>query len=99
MLRAPALLLLLTLASIVTAAESIAGRATAIDGDTIEIHGQRIRLNGIDAPESRQVCQRADGSPYRCGQVAALAVADWIGRATVTCEPHGHDRWRRATRI
>jgi endonuclease YncB( thermonuclease family) len=25
-----------------------------VDGDTIEIHGERIRFNGIDAPESWQ---------------------------------------------
>lgn len=29
----------------------IAGTASVIDGDTIQIHGQRIRLHGIDAPE------------------------------------------------
>ena len=29
------------------------GVASVIDGDTIEIHGARIRLNGIDAPEKR----------------------------------------------
>ncbi|MFG1278249.1 thermonuclease family protein [Xanthobacter autotrophicus] len=38
--------------------ESLAGRASVIDGDTIEIHGTRIRLEGIDAPESRQTCTR-----------------------------------------
>lgn len=32
---------------------SITGTASVIDGDTIEIHGQRIRFHGIDAPESR----------------------------------------------
>ncbi|RWK72961.1 MAG: thermonuclease family protein, partial [Mesorhizobium sp.] len=28
------------------------GRASVIDGDTVEIAGKRIRFNGIDAPES-----------------------------------------------
>ena len=35
---------------------AIVGRASVIDSDTIDIHGTRIRLHGIDAPESRQVC-------------------------------------------
>src|SRR5262245_26851548 len=30
----------------------IIGRASVIDGDTIEIHGERIHVHGIDAPES-----------------------------------------------
>ncbi len=41
----------------------VAGTASVIDGDTIEVHGQRIRLHGIDAPESRHLC-RLDGKPW-----------------------------------
>ncbi len=55
----------------------MAGVASVIDGDTIEVHGQRIRLHGIDAPESRQLC-RLDGEPWQCGKDAANALADKI---------------------
>jgi hypothetical protein len=34
-------------------------QASIIDGDTLEIHGTRIRLWGIDAPESNQLCRAA----------------------------------------
>ncbi len=37
--------------------------ASVVDGDTIEIHGQRIRLFGIGAPESSQLCVRPTGAP------------------------------------
>ncbi len=65
----------LTLALILIATPApadVAGVATVIDGDTLEIHGQRIRLHGIDSPESRQLC-RLDGKPWQCGKDAANA--------------------------
>src|SRR3546814_5463641 len=33
---------------------AVAGRASVIDGDTLEIRGSRIRLHGIDAPRSEE---------------------------------------------
>jgi endonuclease YncB( thermonuclease family) len=50
-------------ATIAASAQEIDGRATVVDGDTIEIHGERIRLSGIDAPESKQHCEDASGRP------------------------------------
>ena len=51
----------------------VTGIASVIDGDTLEIHGQRIRLHGIDAPESHQLC-RLDGEPWQCGKNATNAL-------------------------
>lgn len=91
------LLMLLALAFSVpaeAAAETIAGTATVIDGDTIEIHGVRIRTEGIDAPESSQWCTRHQ-TQYRCGREAAFALADLIGHHVVSCTKTTTDRYGR----
>lgn len=77
---------------------SIVGRASVIDGDTLEIHGTRIRLHGIDAPESGQFCFVA-GKKTRCGQQAALALADRIGTSIVSCDPRDRDRYNRVVAV
>lgn len=76
-------------------AGELIGRASVIDADTIEIHGQRVRLHGVDAPEKGQECFQPDGSPWRCGQKGALALADFIGESTVSCRPVDTDRYGR----
>jgi endonuclease YncB( thermonuclease family) len=52
-------------------ADDLSGQASIIDGDTLEIHGTHIRLWGIDAPESNQLCRGEDSLQYRCGAKAA----------------------------
>ena len=89
-----ALLLVFSAIGPASTQQDIAGVASVIDGDTIEIHGQRIRLFGIDAPESSQLCVRPNGERWRCGQQASFALADRIGRATVRCQPRDIDRYR-----
>ncbi|MHC2089494.1 thermonuclease family protein [Methylobacterium sp. CM6244] len=81
------------------AAEPITGRATVVDGDTLDIGGTRIRLHGIDAPESGQLCHRRAGEAFRCGQAAALALADRIGSAPVSCDPRDTDKYGRTVAV
>lgn len=72
------------------------GRASVIDADTIEIAGERIRFNGVDAPESWQVCNDGNGKACRCGQAAAKALDAFLTASRPTrCEYINHDRYRR----
>ncbi|TXN21426.1 thermonuclease family protein [Methylobacterium sp. WL19] len=94
----PALVLVLSLAP-AFAAEPITGGASVVDGDTLDIGGTRIRLHGIDAPESAQLCNRKAGETFRCGQTAALALADRIGSAPVSCDPRDIDKYGRTVAV
>ncbi|MGQ4273373.1 thermonuclease family protein [Terrihabitans sp. B22-R8] len=77
-------------------ASPIIGRASVIDGDTIEIRGQRVRLWGIDTPEGQQTCRNEVGKTYRCGKEAADALDELLeaGRPT-RCAPVNVDRYGR----
>ncbi len=81
--------LMIAIASPATAADLV-GRASVIDGDTIEIAGTRVRFDGIDAPESRQSCQTTSGETYRCGRVSADMLDKFLSQSRpTTCTPTG----------
>jgi endonuclease YncB( thermonuclease family) len=75
------------------------GQASIIDGDTLEIHGTRIRLWGIDAPENDQLCRNESGAQYRCGQKAANDLDALIDRRLVKCVEVDHDQYKRAVAV
>src|SRR5260370_25249415 len=80
-------------------ADDLIGQATVIDGDTIEIHDARIRIFGIDAPESDQLCRNEESELYRCGKKASNALFDFIGRRPVECIEVDRDRYKRAVSV
>tara|TARA_B100000029_G_scaffold95990_1_gene86088 strand:- start:124 stop:651 length:528 start_codon:yes stop_codon:yes gene_type:complete len=52
-------------------------KISVIDGDTIKIGKEKIRLFGIDAPEIKQVCKNDNNDPYPCG-IAAKNYLSWL---------------------
>lgn len=80
--------------SCTAAVADVSGTAVIIDGDTIDVGGERVRLHGIDAPESRQVCT-VNGSDWRCGESATLALRHEAGGRTVSCKGSKKDRYDR----
>lgn len=79
-------------------AADITGIVSVIDGDTIDMHGTRIRLHGIDAPENRQECER-NRKVWRCGQEAAWALDQLVRGKSVACEPRDKDRYGRTIAV
>ncbi|MFB9264653.1 thermonuclease family protein [Bradyrhizobium erythrophlei] len=94
-LRFVAATLLLVLFGGSASANDLTGQASVIDGDTLEIHGTRIRLWGIDAPEADQLCRGEDSLQYRCGATAANKLATFIGSRPVHCLQKDIDRYGR----
>ena len=85
----------------VAVVQSAAGQSSlrVIDGDTVELAGERIRLEGIDAPERGQVCNNALGHTYDCGAAAVRVLVDLTNGQTVSCDPVGEDRHERTLAV
>ncbi|TCR64835.1 thermonuclease family protein [Bosea sp. BK604] len=76
-------------------ARQLVGAAQAIDGDSLRLLGEELRLEGIDAPEYRQVCTDRSGREVDCGRAARRALVELLSRGIVTCEIGKADRYGR----
>lgn len=78
-----------------TAQSAVTSRLYVIDGDTFGIGSERIRIAGIDAPETH---------PSRCpreaelGNAATQQLKALLGSGTLTISGTGHDRYGRELR-
>lgn len=91
--------LLLAVALSVTAfsaaAATVSGRARVMDGDTIDIAGVHVRFEGVDAPETDQICLDGSGKRWTCGVTARDRLRDKIGEREVSCTSLGTDQYGR----
>lgn len=85
---------LAAIATLIQREEQQAGMARAVDGDTIDLAGTHMRLQGIDAPELHQTCTR-DGRDWPCGQAARKALAAALARGPVSCRHRERDKFGR----
>jgi len=76
-------------------ANEIYGIPVIIDGNTIKILNNKIRLHGIDAPEKNQKCTKSR-KEYNCGVVAREKLIKKIGKNAVKClNKKNKDRYNR----
>ena len=72
----------------------ISGKAKVIDGDTIHIENNKIRLHGIDAPELNQNCNYKN-KDWACGQKSKKFLIKLIDLDAVNCQVIGIDKYKR----
>ena len=84
--------------SFAASAETLSGPARVVDGDTIELEGERIRLHGIDAPEGRQSCS-VDGTEYPCGNMATAHLVNLTLGKHIECDGQERDRYKRLVAV
>ena len=81
--------------SINSSLAEVTGTPRIIDGDTIVISGDRIRLHGIDAPENNQTCINSNNKPWNCGRQSTLFLHNLINGKAIICKGKTRDRYKR----
>lgn len=71
---------------------TIVGEITVVDGDTLEMNNQHIKIWGVDAPNLNQTCKDGQNAVFDCGKESASALARWlVPLQPVQCETKGND--------
>ncbi len=73
--------------------------AIIVDGDTLVLNGIPYRLDGIDAPETDQVCLNEKRNVWACGLEARDQLSKFVGKQDVRCDSMGNDPVYRSRRI
>jgi endonuclease YncB( thermonuclease family) len=80
-------------------ANDLTGLTRVVDGDTVEVQGVKIRMHGIDAPESEQQCQHANGEFWACGKQSTLSLVEKINGSRIRCVGRDQDRYGRVIAV
>ena len=88
------LFLILICFSAVSSGKTIFGKAKVIDGDTIHIYKNKIRLHAIDAPETNQTCNK-NNKVWNCGIESTKFLKKLIGKNKIECITTGKDQYNR----
>jgi endonuclease YncB( thermonuclease family) len=70
-------LVILVLSTIPAYASEIKGTVKVINGNTLEIGRQKIRLYGVSTPDSSQICLQSNGEPKSCVEQARLKPSEY----------------------
>jgi endonuclease YncB( thermonuclease family) len=70
------------------------GRVFVIDGDTVMTGEEKIRLEGIDAPELGQLCVK-NGIKYKCGIKSKAHLNDLAQSGQMHCRAWQRDKYER----
>ena len=73
----------------------LTGHARVVDGDTIDVAGTRVRLEGIDAPEAGQRCPHRWWGTWAAGREATSALKSMINGQVVSCDKRGRGKYGR----
>jgi endonuclease YncB( thermonuclease family) len=77
----------------------LTGIPRVVDGDTLVVNGIKIRLEGVDAPESDQLCLDEYAQRWTCGITARDRLERKIGSNPISCSAIGEDKYKRTLAI